>query len=300
MSECFRVLVLTLASGENEYERCCESVKRQNTSAMLTQEVIEGLPAKSAHETLYRRIMRESGSFDVFIKLDADMVFARDDAVEIILKHFRENPALDHLEFAVHDFFTGGRIIGAHAFSCNARWNRDDEDLFVDPRPSIPGEYKRLGQPAEELVLHSPNPTPLQAFQFGVHRGLKVWQHGRRDRDVGHSYYQFRALRSVWRNWKCVGDERLALALLGCEVVRRNGIDAYNPDKNQKRVFDAFEEWARCGHLKDAICTVVYGSIWGWVIWASTIGFKRVLARCCGAMLRRIPIGNQSIDGKQA
>lgn len=288
MAKSHRILVVTLASGENELERCCESVRNQITLGGVRHEIISDLPSKPAHDALYNMIMGQASSFDLFIKLDGDMVFGRRDAIEYLVDNFRNNPSLDHLEVAVDDFFTGERVMGAHVYTGNAKWPGTEETLFVDPRPEICGDYNRIWDPPASLILHSPDPSSFQAFQYGFHRGLKIWQPERKYKSVGSSYYQFKGLRALFRNWRRTGDRRLLIALLGCEAVRADEVGVRVGDKNRKEVAHKFAQHRGDKSEIGLVQYVLYGTVLGWCGWVVNLGVVKVVIHITSRALSRV------------
>lgn len=212
-----RILIGTLHCGENEFAACVESLRAQ-TFQNWEHFVLENLPNREAHETLYRQFMDRAGEFDLFLKLDADMILRDPAALEKIVARFREAPGLDQIEMTVFDIPSNTNIWGVHAFSNRARWEVGD-DLFVDPKPKIPGS--RLRVDSEPLVTHCADPSPAQAYLLGVHRALKVLQSGKTGLafDPINAAFQWRYLKAVWRNFLSTREPRFGLCILGAEHV---------------------------------------------------------------------------------
>ncbi len=215
-----RALILTLYSGEQEFDRCCESIQAQDFGA-AEHRVLRDLPNQQAHAELYAMIMRERENFDLFLKLDADMVLAHDGVLTRIGRQFGAIPNLDHLVLGVADWFTGRDIIGVHAFSNRVSWTFRDDGLFVDPDPCFSGRKIVIPHPRPVAVFHAPDPNSFQAFQFGVHRGMKACQRGltvhHRQPYAARVHWSY--LNQVWRRFQEEDDRRLGLALLGADLV---------------------------------------------------------------------------------
>lgn len=215
-----RILVLTLHSGEHEFEASCASLARQ-THRNWDHVVFRGLGNHAAHKALYATIMDRRAEYDLFLKLDADMVLARDTVLAEIAGLFRTNPALDHLIVACDDFMTGDRILGVHSFSNRVTWQGDARGLFNDPSPSRPGLRRIIEQPRASFFLHAPDPSSLQAFHFGAHRALKLVQRGQAPADIRAEAMlsQWQTLKGVWRQFDARGDRRHALALVAADLI---------------------------------------------------------------------------------
>lgn len=222
----------TLYCGENEFEALEQSLRSQSYPHW-EHVVYENLSNKEAHDRLYRTFMEEQDDFDLFLKLDADMIFRTDEGLEQIVQIFEENSDLDHLTLAVRDWYSNSLIEGLHTFSDRARWETGEESRFVDPSPIILGERQKQWTDPAPVVDHSPDPSPFQAFRFGVHRALKVVQ---RDRWIMRSWQatgQWDLLCKCWDHFKEIEDRRLGLALLGAEEVFSDQVSGAEYDRDQ-------------------------------------------------------------------
>jgi len=236
-----RVLVGTLFCGENEFGLLKQSLHKQ-TYLHWDHFVLENLPNKEAHDRLYRTFMERSDDFDLFLKLDADMVFQSPESLRILVELFESEPELDHAILAVHDWASDMLIMGLHAYSNRAIWKTSDEELFVDYSPSVPGKRLSTKEPPAPIVIHSPDPSPFQAFQFGVHRALKVVQRDRSDLALFRSRMQWRLLENVWRRFLETNIRRLGLTVLGAEKVIRGEVEQAEYDANSDDLHNRFQE----------------------------------------------------------
>jgi hypothetical protein len=236
------VLVLTLYSGEAEYGRCRESLRSQTYRAW-EHRTFENLPNAEAHARLYQTIMAESERYDLFLKLDSDMVLAEDEVLSDLVRVFEERPGLDHLVVAVSDWMTDSRIIGAHLFSNRVQWRRHTETLYVDPDPDFPGCKLVVDDPPRDLILHAGDPSPLQAFHFGAHRALQASQVYRNLRDFRphNARIQWQYLNRVWRHYERCGDRRLGLAMLAADMVFRKELPSTANEYSDAALRIAFE-----------------------------------------------------------
>ncbi len=238
-----QILICTLSSGENEFAECKDSLKRQ-TYKNWKHRIFSHLPNKEAHDRLYREFMAQRHQYDLFLKLDADMVFISQDALAKVVNLFLDEPELDHAEIALHDWFSDSLIMGLHAFSNRARWVPDSETLFVDRDPVIPGIKRQYWQNPAPIVSHCPNPADFQSFHFGVHRAFKSIQSNRKDLDWYQSRYQWRLLRNVWYNFLARSDRRLGFACLGADRVFKGEIKSAHYDYTNSELRKTFEKYA--------------------------------------------------------
>jgi hypothetical protein len=237
------VLILTLYSGEHEFESCLRSVNVQSYEDR-EQRVFKNLPNSEAHELLYRTIMTDSRDYDLFFKLDADMVLADSEVLSDLVRVFEGRPDLDHLVVAVTDWMTDDYMIGAHLFSNRVSWRHHHETLYVDPDPAFPGCKLTVDKPARDLILHSSDPEPLQAFHFGAHRGLQAAQVYRRlgNTRPHNARVQWQYLDRVWRHYERSQDPRLGLAILAADMVFRKELPETANEYADPALLEAFEE----------------------------------------------------------
>ena len=242
MTDQKRVLVLTLRTDENEFEQSVAALEAQ-THNNWEQVVFTNLPNKEAHDALYATIMQRSGEFDLFVKLDADMVFRDAEALAQLVGLFDADETLDHVQSVVHDWYTDSPMMGLHAYTARCRWSQRDEQMFVDYRPEFPGHRIDLTAPPAPFVLHGPDPSPYQAFLFGVHRANKVYQYDRLLIRRGEARSQWRNLQRVADHYQRSGDRRLGLLLLGAEDVRDKELSPDSYDiRSRMAVQERFEE----------------------------------------------------------
>ena len=183
-----RILVGTLYAGENEFNECVESITRQK-NVTFEHVIFKNLGNKEASDTLFKTFMERSNEFGLFIKVDADTVLLDDQLFSKISQKFRENDWLDLLEIRLHDFFSNQLIWGLNSYRSTVRWKPAQENLFIDDFPPVP-KNRRIGswENVEPAGIHCKNPLPLQAFHYGVHKGLKFLQPGRGEKLIYKSH----------------------------------------------------------------------------------------------------------------
>jgi hypothetical protein len=237
-----KVLVLTLFSGEAEFDRCRSFLEQQDYLSW-EQRIIENLPNAEAHARLYETIMLECENCGIFLKLDADMVLADPGVLGDLVRVFEQHADLDHLVVAVSDWMTDSNIIGAHLFSNRVRWRRHAETLYVDPDPEFPGRKLVISDPPRDLILHAGDPSPLQAFHFGAHRALQASQVYRKLQDARphNARVQWQYLDRVWDHYERSGDRRLGLAVLAADMVFRRQLPPTANEYSDNALLAAFE-----------------------------------------------------------
>jgi hypothetical protein len=233
-----KIQIITLYCGENEYDACKASVKSQTYGGTIDHVFIEHLPNIAAHKKCYQTIMDGVDTYDLFIKMDADMVFTRDTAVSDIINYWNAQNQPDHMVFAVHDFIPDRLSIGIHVFTKNCTWDLDTHDgLFVDPNPHYDGHSTKTFDAPAPFVSHAANPSDAAAYHFGIHRALKAFQYGRFLKQP-QGLEAFRILQSTANHYKRTQDPKTKLALMGAESVRRRLIDPSTGDKSDIDIMD--------------------------------------------------------------
>lgn len=210
-----RILVITLVTIEREFEECIESIKRQSYRD-YHHIVFRDLPSPDADRTLYGTFMERAGEFDLFIRVDADMVIESENLFAWVVERMMARPSVEMLTIAIHDYFTDRLISGLHAYRNTVRFAVDDP---IQPdRPLVPRSHRLVER--SDLgyqIRHCKNPSDLQALHYGIHRGVKLLEWMRR-RDARRIYWYSWMIRQTWRNFLRRRDRRLALAVLGAEL----------------------------------------------------------------------------------
>ena len=248
-----RILVVTLHAGENEFERCVESIRRQ-THPIRHHLVVEGLPVAEAHEVAYSYFYSRPSEFDLMVKVDADMVLHSDRLFEGIVRRFTERPDLMVLGIAVEDFFTGGSIWGLNSYRNGLAWKGLPDPVYADRLEVPPGATELDDRVLAPAAVHAPDPSPFQAFHYGVHRGSKV----RYALSIGNREWASLRLLDLHRTWRNAGrrrDRRLYLAALGGELALAGtlgweAIDYSHP--RARELFSRVESWP-AGRLRRAV-----------------------------------------------
>ena len=220
LSSLENVLVIVLSSGENETEECIKSINMQAGVDFSLYRIIDR-PNKEAHEKLYRKIEEETARFDVFVKVDADMIFVSRNTLAGMVDYFRKSE-VDHAVFSVLDWYSQTAIMGMHVFSNRCTWPDLNDPLFVDPSPSSPGESILVWDKPSPVAYHSPNPSISQAVQFGFHRGLKITQRKRDNISISRALFHYNLIKQVYNQYMLSRDSRLRAALYGAERAIRS------------------------------------------------------------------------------
>ncbi|MBL8764853.1 MAG: hypothetical protein JNM07_11350 [Phycisphaerae bacterium] len=225
------VLIGTLHCGEADFEHGRASVQRQDIPC--SQYVISDLPEPEANLRLYRTFKDSGAAY--MVRLDADMVLARPDAVRLMVERIAATGALK-VSHPVDDFFTGGPMMGIHLYSQGVEFDWAafaPGQLFPDRANNVlrapPRERARVWRIFDEpLAWHCRYANDHQSFHFGYHRWMKR---------------QFPICRRVLeRSASLPGEPRLLLACAGMLAAARA------PSSDAVSYGAAFEH-ARAGSL---------------------------------------------------
>lgn len=215
-----KILVGVMHCIENEFEQCLKAIDSQTLPA-YDRFVISNLPNKEAHDTLYRTFMDRAQDVDLFIKVDADMVLARHTFFQECADRFTADPALQHLEIALDDWMTKRRIFGLHVYRSSHKWHSNAEAIFVD----MVDVLRKPVTDASELApaaIHCPDPSPFQAYHFGVHKGVKFVQKDRGDVQAVQRVAHWNHFENLEQHFLETGDRRIGLAVVGFHDAVRN------------------------------------------------------------------------------
>jgi len=209
-----RVLVGTLHTDENEFTRCRESIGAQH-GVVIEHFVLSDVAEIEAHRRLYEYFENNAAEFELFVKVDADMILARPTVLAEISERFRELPSIEQITVPVHDFFTDMYIDGLQSFRSSVRWPTRDE-IFTDVSP-VPSHARIVDHALEPAALHCADPSPLQAVRYGIHRGAKIVAACSRTIDQW-SIAHLTSVAATWAHYLARRDRRMLLASLCAEM----------------------------------------------------------------------------------
>jgi hypothetical protein len=277
-----RILVITLATIENEFEECVASIARQ-TYRNFHHLVLRDLPSMEANRALYGTFLQRADEFDLLIRVDADMVIENDHLFEWVVEQMCARPSLQMVSIDVHDFFVDGLISGLHTYRNTVQFPLDDPiqpDHVRVPRGRVWIERSRLGYG----IRHCKNPSTLQSLHHGIHRGVKMREWIRRG-GVRRIHWYAWMIQRIWTNFAVRGDRRLALALLGAQLGLRGVFAVEHLDHHTelpKRVLQATEQLddAALEGILRKLKREAWGVLPAWLrTWALKLGGVRPLGR---------------------
>lgn len=239
-----KILILILDSGENELQTSLRSLDQQ-TYKNWDRVIFSNLPNKTAHDTLYSSIMANSNKYNLFIKLDADMVLINKHTLKNIVYFFNSNPNVDQANFSVYDIMSDWDIMGLLVFTNNARWSITNEKLFVDHAPTIHGKRFLVWGSPSPVALHCSNPHNFQAFHYGAHRALKAIQKNRTNKKWIQSAIQWHLLTLVWKKYRKLKDRQRGLMMAGAYSVWSKKVDLEGNEYGNKSLKKAYNNYSQ-------------------------------------------------------
>jgi len=232
-----KLLVGTLYTNEHEYDECIKSIANQSYTE-FDHLIVRNLPNKEAHTSLFSFFIHNKDKYDYLIKVDADMVISDSQLFAKIVTKMAELPEIQILSIAVHDFFSDQLIYGLNTYRNTVLWDFAKENLFVDiPEVGRDG-YLFDDRELAPAAVHCADPSPYQAFHYGVHRGLKMVQPEQESIRESSRRSKWTGMERTWDHYQRTSDRRLALACIGAElayagVFSINDLDVTNPKINQ-------------------------------------------------------------------
>jgi hypothetical protein len=236
-----RFYVGILHSAEPQFDACLHSLNTQE-DVSVNHCVFSGLSNSRAHTAVYRWFEENRTQTDFFCKLDADMELMHPHILRDIATFFLSHPLIDHSVFSLYDHYTQDSMFGLHVFRPTVHWEYRSETLFVDRPPRMRGRSVRIKTAPAPAGHHCKNPAPLQAYRFGLHRGLKLLQPGRRFFKVHNSYIQWKLFHTILISTKQGEPQQWALYALHELLTRRapdlsNGYLSESVDTHFSEVF---------------------------------------------------------------
>lgn len=224
-----KILVGILYSNEPQFDECIDSIRMQDYESEVKYFVLKGLSKSEAHDKLYSQFMSNSDEFDLFIKLDADMIIKRNDFFKYVSNLFILDDKLDWVRILLFDFFLKENISGLNIFRSSVKWRVNNDNYFTDRTLDTNTVRKDLGiDPEKRWLTHCENGSIYQSFNFGFHRAIKLFQFDAKDRF--YSKIHWKMFIKIYRLYLVNMDLNSLMILAALVYVYRNKItgDAIN------------------------------------------------------------------------
>jgi|694.fasta_scaffold127009_3 hypothetical protein len=172
-----KILIGILHSNEPQFKDCVDSVKLQKYDYQFDYFVISNKTKNEAHDLLYKNFMSNSNQYDLFLKLDADMIIKKKDFFKYISNLFILDDKLDWVRLLLYDHFLKENISGLNIYRSSVKWNTNKANYFTDRILDVRTVRKDLGiDPDKQWLTHCENASLYQHFNFGFHRAIKLFQ----------------------------------------------------------------------------------------------------------------------------
>ena len=234
-----RILIGILHSQEPQKDECVKSIENQQYSFDYDYFIISGLSKRDAHDTLYSKFMSESSNYDLFVKLDADMIIERQDFFQFLYSVFQKDTKLDWMRLLIHDHFLDQNISGLNIYRFSVKWAKNVNNCFTDRVMIKSSVRKDIGlDPSTIWITHCKDASIYQAFNFGFHRAIKAFQFNSKKRI--YSTLQWNAFLRVFKLYKIDRSKQnlIIIASLVYVIIHRVGDLAINENNKEKK--DAF------------------------------------------------------------
>lgn len=237
-----KILVGILFSNEPQFNNCIDSIKNQIYPFHFEYFIISGLPKINAHDELYKQFTSNCHNFDIFIKLDADMVIKRNDFFDYVYHLFLNNKNVDWIRILVYDYFLQSNISGLNIYSNNVKWIKNHDNFFTDRTLDMSSVKKHIGiDPKINWISHCENPTMYQAFNFGLHRSIKIFQYSKENKVNFNIHWT--TLRKIFFNYlNNINNKQQNLIILATIVyVYENKLSSESINNNSKTKSYAYD-----------------------------------------------------------
>lgn len=172
---CPKICILTAYSGENEFETCCNMIKKQYMVS-VHHIIVENKPILEAFDYLYSSWEKIKYDYDLMVQVDADMILNNEHCIREMYDILYSNDRYNVLTAPVKDFYTNTNIWGIHAYKPIIKFNRlknkyaPDEEYDKTNRVRVPG----WSLDSKAFCSHGSMPNLRTAFHFGWHRRLRA------------------------------------------------------------------------------------------------------------------------------
>jgi len=165
--------------NEGDFEHCKTAIKNQK-GVDVEHFIVEGLPEKQAHDTLFSKWNKVKNNFDLFVKVDADTVLVSENLISNVCELMYKDENVTGMQIPIHDYFTDSLIPGLNCFKPEVIFNTNTHELYCDRVDS--GHKKEIkGDLVPRSLIPAANhchyASIIQAFHFGLHRALKNQSH---------------------------------------------------------------------------------------------------------------------------
>ena len=124
-----KVFIGTMYCGEGDFHMCKQSIKNQK-NVIIEHFIVENLPEKLAHDTLFAKWNEVKKDFNLFVKVDADTVLNGEEIVRNIYDFMQNDLNITSVQVPIYDYFTDSLIAGLNCFTPTVLFNTNADHLL--------------------------------------------------------------------------------------------------------------------------------------------------------------------------
>jgi len=198
-----RIFLGMIYSGEGDFYASVDIINKQ-INVDVTHFIISNMSEKDAHNKLLTTWNECKYDYDLFVKIDADIVLRDKESLDRIWQNIRESNRVTHVQVLLHDYMTNDLIYGLNCYNSKAVINAIDHDLYCDY--NVDAEHDNVLMRCihdSKLVpvgYHSHRATHIQAFRHGICMTLK-----NRHEDIKKMFDIWVIDRDVLRGFALIG-----------------------------------------------------------------------------------------------
>jgi hypothetical protein len=181
----FNVFVGTMYSGENEFD-CSQQFIDDQKNVFVSKYIVKNKSEHKAAKELYSTWNIVKDEYDFFVQVDADTILAHDlvfdhatKALYAYLAPLRDNTkTFTSLQAPLFDYLTNDYVMGLNVYSTQVEWDVKIDNLYTDRctknnKTMRPDNFEDFPKSLIPAGSHATMLSNVQAYHYGVHRGLK-------------------------------------------------------------------------------------------------------------------------------
>jgi hypothetical protein len=178
---------------------------------------------------LYAAFNAVDDSYDMLVKVDADMEVEHSNIFASAHRKLIENPEIQNLQVTVFDFMSQRRIGALHFYRPGVQWNLSIDDTFTDMAPVPPSQILFDDVDLAPAAKHCFGPSMAQAVRYGLHRGSKAWIAA--DRGLfKRARFHLQNAEGLYSHFCKTLDQKLGVATLSTEIAILLKFDSASSD----------------------------------------------------------------------
>ena len=167
----FKVFIGTLlCKEESGFDECLKTIRAQK-NIQITHNLIKDLSERDGYHQQTRDWLNVQQNFDFFITIDPDMTLLHENVIYDICTRMQQNK-INFLQYGLHDYLSNTQIFGLNTFDNTINFHLQNDNLSPEKNYTITPDTTYVYDVTIK-GYHMMYCNDLQAFHYGVHRGLK-------------------------------------------------------------------------------------------------------------------------------